>query len=58
MPEEAVNDFIEIGKGESGLDKQKKLLTELLNKNRLYVNLSEMDDEDFNISDEDKNLNQ
>jgi len=57
MPEEAVNDFIEIGKAENGLDKQKKLLAELLNKNQLYVNLSEIDDEDFNISEEDKKLN-
>ena len=58
MPEEAVNDFIEIGKGENGLEKQKKLLVELLNKNQLYVNLSEIDDEDFGVSEEDKMLNQ
>ena len=58
MPEEAVNDFIAIGKTENGLDKQKKLLAELLNKNQLYVNLSEIDDADFNVSDEDKKLNQ
>jgi adenine-specific DNA-methyltransferase len=58
MPEEAVNDFIEIGKTENGLDKQKKLLAELLNKNQLYVNLSEIDDADFNVSDGDKKLNQ
>lgn len=57
LPEEAVNDFIEIGKGENGLEKQKKLLAELLNKNQLYVNLSEIDDEDFKVSDEDKKLN-
>lgn len=57
MPEEAVNDFIEIGKTENGLEKQKKLLAELLNKNQLYVNLSEIDDKDFNVSDEDKKLN-
>lgn len=58
MPEEAVNDFLEIGKAENGLDKQKKLLAELLNKNQLYVNLSEIDDEDFGVSDEDQKLNQ
>jgi len=58
MPEEAVNDFIEIGKDENGLDKQKKLLAKLLNKNQLYVNLSEIDDEDFDVSEEDKQLNQ
>ena len=57
MPEEAINDFIEIGKTENGLDKQKKLLAELLNKNQLYVNFSEIDDEDFKVSDEDKELN-
>lgn len=57
IPEEAVNDFIEIGKGENGLEKQKKLLAELLNKNQLYVNLSEIDDEDFGVSAEDKRLN-
>lgn len=57
MPEEAVDDFIEIGKAEKGLDKQKKLLAELLNKNQLYVNFSEIDDEDFKVSAEDKGLN-
>jgi len=57
IPEEAINDFIEIGKGENGLEKQKKLLAELLNKNQLYVNLSEIDDEDFGVSEEDKKLN-
>jgi len=57
IPEDAINNFIEIGKGENGLDKQKKLLAELLNKNQLYVNLSEIDDEDFNVSEEDKKLN-
>lgn len=58
MPEKVVNDFIDIGKTENGLDKQKKLLAELLNKNQLYVNLSEIDDADFNVSDGDKKLNQ
>ena len=57
IPEGAVEDFIEIGKGENGLEKQKKLLAELLDKNQLYVNLSEIDDEDFGVSDEDKALN-
>jgi len=57
MPEEAINDFIEIGKAENGLDKQKKLLAELLNKNQLYVNLSEIDDADFDVREEDKKLN-
>jgi len=56
-PEEAVADFIEIGKSENGLEKQKKLLAELLNKNQLYVNLSEIDDVDFKVSKEDRKLN-
>ena len=58
IPEDAVKDFIEIGQGENGLKKQKKLLAELLDKNQLYVNLSEIDDEDFGVSQEDKALNQ
>jgi adenine-specific DNA-methyltransferase len=58
IPEEAVNNFIEIGRFENGLEKQKKLLAELLNKNQLYVNLSEIDDEDFKVSEDDKKLNQ
>lgn len=57
MPEEAVNNFIEIGRFENGLEKQKKLLAELLNKNQLYVNLSEINDEDFKVSEDDKKLN-
>jgi len=39
------------------LDKQKKLLLEMLNKNQLYVNLSEIDDVQFKVSREDKELN-
>jgi len=58
MPEEAVNNFMEIGRSENGLEKQKKLLAELLNKNQLYVNLSEIDDEDFKVNEDDKKLNQ
>lgn len=57
MPEEAVKDFEELGKGENGLEKQKRLLAELLDKNQLYVNLSEIDDAQFNVSEEDKSLN-
>ena len=57
LPTEAVDDFIEIGKGEDGLEKQKKLLVELLDKNQLYVNFSEIDDADFEVSEEDKALN-
>jgi adenine-specific DNA-methyltransferase len=57
MPEDAIHEFNEIGKEENGLVKQKKLLMELLDKNQLYVNLSEIDDAKFNVSDEDKALN-
>jgi len=53
MPEEAVKDFEAIGDPE----KQKKLLAELLDKNQLYVNLSEIDDAQFKVSKEDKALN-
>ena len=58
VPEDAVDAFIAIGEGENGLNKQKKLLTELLDKNQLYVNLSEIDDEEFGISAGDKELNE
>ena len=57
IPENAVADFIKIGKGENGLDKQKKCLANLLDKNQLYVNLSEIEDEDFCVSEEDQALN-
>ena len=57
IPEDAMADFIEIGQGENGLDKQKKCLANLLDKNQLYVNLSEIEDEDFGVSEEDKALN-
>ena len=53
MPEEAVNDFIAI----DDVEKQKHLLAELLDKNQLYVNLSEIEDADFGVSEEDKTLN-
>jgi adenine-specific DNA-methyltransferase len=57
MPEEAVKDFEAIGKEENGFEKQKLLLVELLDKNQLYVNLSEIDDADFKVGKEDKALN-
>ena len=57
-PDEAVADFMAIGQSEGGLAKQKQLLTELLNKNQLYVNLAEIDDVGFGVSAEDKALNQ
>ncbi|ELY4478952.1 site-specific DNA-methyltransferase, partial [Salmonella enterica] len=36
------------------LHEQKQLLIEILDKNQLYVNASEMDDSDLNISESDK----
>lgn len=39
------------------LENQKKFLMECLDKNQLYVNLSEIDDEDYAISKEDKKIN-
>ena len=53
FPEEAVNDLIAIG----DLEAQKHLLAELLDKNQLYVNLSEIEDADFDVSEADKLLN-
>lgn len=55
--EDAVGDFIAIGKEQDGLAQQKSLLAELLDKNQLYVNLTEIDDEDFAVSEADKALN-
>jgi len=57
MPEEAVKDFETISKEDNGFEKQKRLLAELLDKNQLYVNLSEIDDAQFKVSKEDKALN-
>lgn len=45
----AVTDFEALS-----LDEQKRLLMELLDKNQLYVNYCDIDDETFAISDEDK----
>ncbi|MDE0087849.1 MAG: site-specific DNA-methyltransferase [Candidatus Poribacteria bacterium] len=53
MPQDAVDDFIAI----DDVEKQKHLLAELLDKNQLYVNLSEIEDADFEISEGDKGLN-
>lgn len=57
VPEDALKDFEAIGQEENGLKKQKRLLSELLDKNQLYVNLSDIDDPRFKVSDEDKALN-
>jgi adenine-specific DNA-methyltransferase len=39
------------------LDDQKKLLIATIDKNHLYINYADMDDATYNISDEDKELN-
>lgn len=39
------------------IEDQKKFLIEVLDKNMLYVNYSEIDDKDYKISEEDKKLN-
>lgn len=57
VPVDAETDFIALGQGDNGLEKQKKLLVELLDKNQLYVNLSEINDERFDVSEEEKELN-
>jgi adenine-specific DNA-methyltransferase len=57
MPEEAARDFETIGRDENGLEEQKRLLAELLDKNQSYVNLSEIDDAQFKVSQEEKELN-
>ena len=57
IPEDAVKIFIELGKEKNGLIKQKHKMSELLDKNQLYVNLSEIDDAQFKVSKEDKTLN-
>lgn len=57
MPEEAIKYFEELGKEKNGLENQKQELAKLLDKNQLYVNLSEIDDAQFKVSKEDKALN-
>ena len=47
-----VSDFVDLN-----LDNQKKFLFEVLDKNQLYVNFSEIDDKCFTVSKEDKDLN-
>lgn len=39
------------------LENQKKFLVECLDKNQLYVNYSEIDDEEYAVSEEDEKLN-
>jgi adenine-specific DNA-methyltransferase len=56
-PEKAIADFEAIGDEDDGLFKQKNVLCELLDKNQLYVNLSEIRDTQFGVSQEDQALN-
>jgi len=49
---ENISDFKELS-----LKDQKRFLVEILDKNQLYVNYSEIDDKDYNISETDKKLN-
>jgi len=39
------------------IDNQKKFLIECLDKNQLYVNYSEIEDKEYEVSKEDKDLN-
>ena len=57
VPEDAIEIIEAIGREEDGLKKQKRLLAELLDKNQLYVNLSEIDDARFKVTAQDKALN-
>ena len=52
-----LTDFEEIEFSKLELDQQKEVLIECLDKNHLYVNLSEMNDATYNITDEDKAMN-
>lgn len=47
----AIDDFKQLS-----IETQKQHLCEILNKNQLYVNLSSIDDEDYQVSEEDKRL--
>ena len=53
MPTEAEYHFIAI----DDVEKQKQCLAELLDKNQLYVHLSEIEDKKFDVSEVDKVLN-
>jgi adenine-specific DNA-methyltransferase len=46
-----------LGFRELSTDEQKKFLLEVLDKNQLYVNYSEIDDADFSVSEKEKELN-
>jgi len=51
------NGKYEDGQSPLSLEEVKQLLIEILDKNQLYVNYSEIEDETYQISDEDKRLN-
>ncbi len=51
--DETINEFKKLS-----LSKQQQALFELLNKNQLYVNLSEIDDKRFKVNNEDKKMNE
>jgi adenine-specific DNA-methyltransferase len=48
---ENISDFEKLS-----LDEQKSFLAEILYKNQLYVNYSELEDKDYNINEADKRL--
>jgi len=50
--DENAEDFADLS-----IDNQKKFLLECLDKNHLYVNYSEIDDEEYGVSEKDKKLN-
>ena len=52
-PREAETYFRDI----DDVEKQRRLLAEMLDKNQLYVHLSEIEDENFEVSDEDQTIN-
>lgn len=49
---ENISDFEKLS-----LDEQKRFLIEILDKNQLYVNYSEIDDKEYSVSEPDKKLN-
>jgi len=50
--DENVNEFEQLS-----IENQKKFLIECLDKNQLYINYSEIDDEEYGVSEDDKKLN-
>ena len=50
--DENAKDFADLS-----IENQKRFLLECLDKNHLYINYSEIDDEEYGVSEEDKKLN-